>query len=131
MNQAAQPTPTTPIDSPESLFCPFCKATIYADYFYCPQCGKQVRKKALSVGIWQQISIYLVSILFPPFGLIPALRYLTSFGTKAKIIGGIALILSILSIMLVTYGMMQLFAMIASFLGDASTITELSSYESY
>jgi amino acid transporter len=59
-----------------------------------------VEKKILSTTITRQIVIYLVSFFLPPFGLGWAFKYIRSDDEKAKKIGWIAVILTIVSLLL-------------------------------
>ena len=54
----------------------------------------------LSTSIGKQISIYAVSFFLPPFGLIPAYKYLKQAEFKYKKIGYIAVALTISSVVL-------------------------------
>src|SRR5438552_17873142 len=90
-------------NQPSTRTCPSCKTLTYAVYFFCPTCGKQLRAKPLSTSIGKQIGIYLLSFFVPPFGLWPAFKYLTQKEMKAKIVGLVAIILTILSLVITTY----------------------------
>lgn len=48
----------------------------------------------------KQIGIYALSFFLPPLGLWPAFKYLRQEDTKAKTIGAIAIILTVISIAL-------------------------------
>lgn len=82
------------------LTCPSCKSPILETYFYCPNCGKMVKRKPPSTSLSKQISLYLFCIFFPPFGAIPGLRYLSQEDSKSKTIGGVALVLTTVSLIL-------------------------------
>lgn len=47
-----------------------------------------------------QIGLYLESFFFPPFGLIPAIKYLRQSDGKSKIVGISAILITILTIMI-------------------------------
>jgi len=79
-------------------FCPSCKSVITADAFFCPNCGKQLKDKPLAITLWKQAVVYAVSIFIPPFGLIYAWKYLKQHDTKSKIIGFVAIILTVISL---------------------------------
>ena len=64
----------------------------------CPNCGKKIKEPPVLTSIGKQISIYLISFLLPPFGLAPGIRYLMQPDQKAKIIGIVAILLTIVSI---------------------------------
>ena len=67
-------------------------------FFFCPSCGKKIREKPLSLSLMAQIAAYAVSVFLPPLGLIYTVKYLKQSETKAKTIGWITLILTVISI---------------------------------
>jgi hypothetical protein len=79
------------------LSCPNCKQNIAAQDFFCPNCGKKLKNKPQSTTVLRQIFVYLLSILLPPLGLWPGIRYLKQKDSKSKIIGLIAIILTIIT----------------------------------
>jgi len=66
--------------------------------YFCPNCGNKLKDKALSTSTGKQIGVYLISFFLPPFGLWPAIKYLKQPNSKAKIIGWVAIVLTIFSI---------------------------------
>lgn len=79
--------------------CLYCGNSIaLADYF-CPHCGKKLREQPLSTHFTRQVYIYLLSLLLPPLGLWPAIKYLRQQDEKAKKIGLVALVLTIISLL--------------------------------
>jgi hypothetical protein len=60
----------------------------------------EVEKAPLSTTIGKQIVIYFVSFFLPPFGLVWAYKYLKVDDEKAKKIGLIAVILTIISLII-------------------------------
>lgn len=95
--QQAQQPPISIDPKNATQECKFCKNSISQTVFYCPICGKKLREPPLSTGIIKQLGVYAISVLLPPLGLIPAVKYLLSKEKHAKIIGIIALILTIIS----------------------------------
>jgi len=81
--------------------CPTCHLELLPEFYFCPNCGRSVRPKPLATSISKQISIYLISFFLPPFGLVPAIKYLQQ--KDGKIIGIIAIVLTVLSIVIATY----------------------------
>ena len=77
--------------------CPSCRTVTSAMSFFCPNCGKKLREKPLSTSVLRQIGIYLFSILLPPLGLWHGITYLLQKDRKAKIIGGVAILLTLVS----------------------------------
>lgn len=80
----------------EQKFCPVCKLPIFENYIFCPNCGSNL-KEAASPSLGKQISVYALSLLLPPLGLWPGIRYLRREDPKAKQVGTIAIILTIVS----------------------------------
>ena len=93
----------------EPLSCPFCSSPISANFFFCPNCGKEIKKAPPSITIVKQIVIYALSILLPPLGLFPGIKYLLQKDEKAKIIGAAAIILTIASSVITVWISLNLF----------------------
>lgn len=108
--------------------CPSCKENVSSEYFFCPMCGKKLREKPLSTSFGRQLGVYVISFLFPPFGLGSAFNYLRQPRASAKVIGVIAILLTSASLMMISYQMMEVFSMIAPLLNSASTMSQLSGY---
>ena len=85
------------------LKCPYCGAPIDAGFYFCPNCGKQLRIKPTQTSVMSQIGVYLLSFFLPPLGLWPAYRYLRQSDRKAKTIGWIAVALTVISLVLAVW----------------------------
>src|SRR4051794_33424105 len=100
----AQPQTTTPVTPQAAVqippqtqpLCPFCKAQITPELNFCPVCGKQLKELPFGISLGKQIGIYLMSVLLPPLGLWPGIKYLMKKDSKAKMVGAIAIILTII-----------------------------------
>lgn len=57
----------------------------------------QSEDKSLAVTIGRQIFVYLLSFLLPPLGLWPGIKYLRQKDEKSRMIGFIAIVLTIIS----------------------------------
>lgn len=57
----------------------------------------QLKDKSLSTTIARQVFIYLLSFLLPPLGLWPGIKYLRQEDEKSRMIGFIAIFLTIIS----------------------------------
>jgi predicted RNA-binding Zn-ribbon protein involved in translation (DUF1610 family) len=77
--------------------CPFCQVVVLEKDYYCPNCGRKIREKPLSSGIGKQLIIYAISVFLPPLGLWPGFKYLRQNNQKLKVIGGIAILLTVIS----------------------------------
>ena len=86
-----------------SKICPLCKYVVQKSWYFCPNCSKKLKMKPLSTSVWRQIGVYLISSLIPPFGIFPAFNYLRQSTWKARTVGIICLLLTVLSIVLMTW----------------------------
>jgi hypothetical protein len=82
--------------------CPSCALPVLAEFYFCPNCGKQLRAKKVPISIGQQVGLYLLSALLPPLGLWPGIKYLRKEDNKSKMVGLVAIILTILSLVIST-----------------------------
>ena len=78
--------------------CPICATQITPEWFFCPNCGKELREKPFSVSIGKQIGMYLVSFFLAPIGLHWAVRYLRYKDIKAKRLGLFIIVLTGMSV---------------------------------
>lgn len=92
--------------------CPGCLTDNPADSNFCLKCGFQIKEIPLSTSLFKQLGVYFVSFFLPPFGLIPALKYLRQNDPKLKNIGLIAIFLTFLSIVITIYLGISLFSSI-------------------
>lgn len=83
--------------------CPKCKGNISPLDIFCPICGNRVKEKTVSTSVLTQILIYLFSILLAPLGIIPAIKYLKQQDQKARNIGIVAIILTIASVIVISW----------------------------
>jgi hypothetical protein len=93
-------TTSPPSLIPESIsipiLCPTCHQTVQPTDFFCSNCGTNLHKKPLSTSAMTQVLFYLGSVILFPLGFIWAFRYLRINDPKARLIGGICLVLSII-----------------------------------
>jgi hypothetical protein len=81
----------------EQKKCPSCNLPVLESFNFCPNCGEKLKDSSASVTISRQISIYALSILVPPLGLWPGIHYVRQKNEKAKLVGVVAIVLTILS----------------------------------
>ncbi len=93
-----QNTPTEV--APVQTHCNRCHSEINSSFYFCPHCGHKIKEPPYHFTIIGTISILLISFLFPPFGLIPGIRYLKNKDKKAKLIGALAIIVTIIATVL-------------------------------
>ena len=77
--------------------CPVCHQRILPEYYFCPNCGNNLREKAKEITIATQVGLYMLAIFLPPLGLWPGIKYLNKEDIKAKKIGGITTALTLFS----------------------------------
>jgi hypothetical protein len=80
----------------EDLSCSGCHQPVNQNDYFCHECGKKLRSPPLSTSISSQIWLYIKTLLLPPLGLIWGFRYLRQPDTKSKLIGWIAIIITII-----------------------------------
>ncbi len=78
--------------------CPVCRNSIDLTDFFCRACGAKLKEKPPSISLFKQLSLYALSFLLPPFGLIPAIKYLRQEDSKSKQVGIIAIVLTVISL---------------------------------
>ncbi len=83
---------------PISPSCPLCHVAVKPTDYFCPNCGKSIKPKPISTSLLTQLGIYAGSVLLPPLGFFWGIRYLRQPGRMAKIIGSIAIVLTIITI---------------------------------
>lgn len=82
----------------ENTACKVCRQPIQISWNFCPNCGNTLRERPLSTSFGKQLLIYSISFFLPPFGLGYAFKYLKQDNPRSKIVGVIAILLTILSI---------------------------------
>lgn len=77
------------------ISCKKCHYVISKEWYFCPNCGRKLRKVPLSTSFLKQVSLYLICIIFPPFGIVPGVKYLLQRRTKPVIVGLVCILLTI------------------------------------
>ena len=79
------------------LFCPVCHQPIKPEYYFCPNCGTNLKETLGGISVWTQVGIYFISVFLPPLGFWPGVKYFMKQNPQAKKIGIIAIGLTLLS----------------------------------
>jgi hypothetical protein len=95
MQQALNQTQTQ-APKPQALPCKYCQKPVWDSYFFCPNCGKKLKEPPFKFSWAKAFGIIIASFLLPPFGIIPAVKYLRINDNRARAIGLIALALTII-----------------------------------
>lgn len=86
----------------DTLKCPSCHIDVKQSDYFCFNCGKNLKPKPPSTTLMRQLVVYLESIFLPPYGILVGLRYLRQKENKSKVIGVLAIVLTIISIVVFT-----------------------------
>ncbi|MEP7167245.1 MAG: zinc ribbon domain-containing protein [Candidatus Woesebacteria bacterium] len=95
MEQVALPT------SPAFL-CPQCHQPIKSTDYFCANCGKKIKEVPPATTVMRQALLYLGSIVLPPMGIVWGIKYLKQPDQKSKLIGIVAMVLTVLSFIITT-----------------------------
>lgn len=115
-----------------SNICGTCHQQILPEYYFCPNCGTNLKPVPLPVDVSAQVKIYAFSIVLPMIAFIfvtkwEGVKYLKSNDPKEKQIGQIAcLILALSTIFCIWYAVVWTQNFIKSQLDSINT--DLSSY---
>jgi uncharacterized membrane protein YsdA (DUF1294 family) len=85
----------------EQIICKFCGQNVFTNYYFCPYCGKKLIEPPITRI--KEISVYLLSVLLPPLGFWPGIKYLLQKNQKSKRVGIIAIVLTIISTVITLY----------------------------
>jgi predicted nucleic acid-binding Zn ribbon protein len=92
----------------EEGICPVCHQAVLSDYYFCPNCGHNLKEKPVEITTMIQIGLYALAIFLPPLGLWPGIKYLMKKDPEAKKIGGIVVILTLISTFLTIWWIFKL-----------------------
>jgi len=84
----------------QPIYCKHCSEVISQNDFFCPSCGKKIKSKPLSMNILPLIWLFILSAVFPPFGLKLTIRHIKDSNKNIRLVGWISLIVTIAVIIL-------------------------------
>ncbi|HUD20258.1 MAG TPA: zinc ribbon domain-containing protein [Patescibacteria group bacterium] len=84
----------------DKSFCPVCHTEVRLSDYFCFNCGKNLHEKPPSVTPESQAMLYLGSIFLPPMGVIWGWRYLKRDDQKSKIVGTVAMVITVIVLLL-------------------------------
>lgn len=82
--------------------CPVCHLPMKPEYYFCYNCGKNLRPAPLSTTILKQLGLYVGSVVLMPLGLIWGLRYIKESSVKGKLIGWACIVITIVSFLIIS-----------------------------
>lgn len=80
--------------------CKRCHSQVSDSVYFCPHCGHKIKEPPYHFSIIGTISVLVMAFLFPPFGLIPAFRYLRYDDKRAKIVGILVIVVTAVSLII-------------------------------
>lgn len=96
--------------------CQSCHFPIADNFYFCPNCGKKIHEPPITIA--KQISVYAISLLLPPLGLWPGIKYVLQKDEKTKTVGIIAIILTVISTIVTLWLFMNTITSITSGIGS-------------
>jgi predicted RNA-binding Zn-ribbon protein involved in translation (DUF1610 family) len=118
----------TEIAASSTFICPQCHFPLKPEYYYCPNCGKNLRVAPLPTDTLSQVLLYAFSIILPVIAYLAiskwqGIKYIRSSDPQAKQMGYIALALLVISSIIMfwlTYVWIQ--GYVASSLNDVNNL---------
>jgi RNA polymerase subunit RPABC4/transcription elongation factor Spt4 len=89
--------------------CPACHQSILEKYYFCPNCGHNLKEKLLPISILVQTGLYALAIFFPPLGLWPGIKFVMKKNPYAKRVGIITIVITLISSALTIWAIFTLF----------------------
>lgn len=89
--------------------CSICHFPVSETYYFCPNCGNNLREKPEELSLFKKLSFYALAIFLPPLGLWPGIKYLEKKDPKARELGVITILLTLVSSFLVTWLIFKMF----------------------
>ena len=102
----------------DQKICPACHLSLSESFYFCPNCGKKIKEPPVSTTVGKQVGIYAMSILLPPLGLWPGIKYLLQKDQKAKTIGIIAIVLTTFSTIITSWIAINFFNQLNKIIGS-------------
>jgi hypothetical protein len=106
------------MNTPLGIVCPSCNAEIMSSANFCPNCGRPLRTMPPATSVSKQIIVYLISFFLAPFGLWYAWKYLKQDDRTSKIIGAVAIALTIVAVALAIWTTAGLFNLASEYLNS-------------
>lgn len=83
--------------------CSVCHQAVKEEYFFCPNCGHNLKEAVLPVSVLKQIGLYALAVILPPWGFYPEIKYILKNSPQAKRVGLITVLLTTLSMALMLW----------------------------
>ena len=80
--------------------CLKCHVIVKPTDYFCYNCGNNLKPVPPPISLVGQMTLYIKSTLIPPFGILWAIKYLRQDSGKSKIVGIVAIILTLTSLII-------------------------------
>jgi hypothetical protein len=101
------------------LICPSCHQPVLAEYYFCPNCGYNLREKEKPVSIMMQVGLYALAVFLPPLGFVPGAKYVMRKFPQARRVGWITILLTTISTILTIWA---IFFFLNKYLGEIGSL---------
>ena len=64
--------------------CSVCHLPVLEEYYFCPNCGNNLKEKIVPISTIMQIGFYALAIFLPPLGFWPGIKYAMKKSPQAK-----------------------------------------------
>lgn len=91
-------TPVTPVYPT----CPQCHVPVRETYYFCYNCGKNLKPAPLSLSVDKLAMYYIGAVLLPPMGIIWGWKYFKGGNPTAKIHGLILIVGTVIELIILT-----------------------------
>ena len=99
--------------------CGVCHKEVLDEYYFCPNCGNNLKEGEKPVSVIIQIGLYALAIFLPPLGLWPGVKYIMKKNKQAKIVGWVVVFLTLASSALTIWG---IFVAFDTYLGQLDSL---------
>ena len=113
--------------STDSVICKNCKQLVPSVSFFCPTCGKKIKEPPYKFSFLGVTGVVLESVLLPPMGIVPGIRYLRREETSAKMVGLLAIIITIAATVFMVAFLMNYINSVNSQLNDVNYLNNIYS----
>jgi len=90
-------------NTPTHFACPSCGALSPATENFCSRCGAPLKREDRSMSTKKLVIVYLISFFLAPFGLGYAYSYLKKTDPKARRVGIIVIVLTVVAVVLMIW----------------------------
>ena len=104
------------------IICSSCRARMLPSANFCSNCGKALRVLPPATTVSKQIVVYLISFFLAPFGLWYAWKYLKQDDRTSRIIGTVAVVLTIAAVALAIWATAGLFSLVNQYLNTLHSL---------